>query len=411
MKENNAEIITLSNGSRLCYVKSNSRVGHLAFFFKAGSRWEGANKVGLAHFLEHCIFKGTTKRSALNILSRLDEVGGDLNAYTAKEEICLHATFLNRYTLRALDLMSDLVQNSTFPEKEIEKEKEVIIDEINSYKDSPVDKMMDEFDALFYPNHPLGNNILGSKKTVKAFTRKDLLDFVAAFFTAENLVISYVGNYSKSKLIEKAEEKLKDMPRNANLVLENPPVTVTPFEIRKKESNYQSHAILGADAPNYRDDERSAMHLIINYLGGPAMNSRLNLSIREKYGLAYHVEANYNSYEDTGFWGVLLSSDAKNLNKSIELAKKELQILYDKGMTPLQLKKSKYQFLSQLSIGWEQNSSKALGNGKTLLVFNKLDSLEEIYKKFESVTCEEIFAVCQKYLHPEKLSMLVYENK
>lgn len=411
MKEQAAEIILLSNGAKLSYVKANSRVGHLCFFFKAGSRWEGENNMGLAHFLEHCIFKGTKKRSALSINSRLDEVGGDLNAFTSKEEICVYATFLNKYTIRSMDLIADLVQNSIFPEKEIQKEKKIVIDEINSYKDSPSDRMMDEFDALFFPNHSLGHNILGTKKSVKGFKRQDLLDFVNTFFTADNLVISYVGKYSKQKLVKLAEEKLEGMPKTGNRPETKAPDKSEKFEIRKKESNFQSHVIMGAHAPSYQDKERTALHLLINFLGGPAMNSRLNLSIREKFGLAYHVEANYSAFEDAGFWGIYFSTDQKNLDKAIELARKEMQLLFDKGMTVTQLRRTKYQFLSQFSIGREINSVKALSNGKSVLIYNTVDTLEEIYHEFEAITLNEINAVAKKYLDPHAMSLLIYDKK
>lgn len=411
MKEQAAEIILLSNGAKLSYVKANSRVGHLCFFFKAGSRWEGENNMGLAHFLEHCIFKGTKKRSALSINSRLDEVGGDLNAFTSKEEICVYATFLNKYTIRSMDLIADLVQNSIFPEKEIQKEKKIVIDEINSYKDSPSDRMMDEFDALFFPNHSLGHNILGTKKSVKGFKRQDLLDFVNTFFTADNLVISYVGKYSKQKLVKLAEEKLEGMPKTGNRPETKAPDKSEKFEIRKKESNFQSHVIMGAHAPSYQDKERTALHLLINFLGGPAMNSRLNLSIREKFGLAYHVEANYSAFEDAGFWGIYFSTDQKNLDKAIELARKEMQLLFDKGMTVTQLRRTKYQFLSQFSIGREINSVKALSNGKSVLIYNTVDTLEEIYHEFEAITLDEINAVAKKYLDPHAMSLLIYDKK
>lgn len=411
MNESPAEILNLSNGARLSYVKTNTRVGHICFYFKCGSRIEEAHQIGLAHFLEHSIFKGTTKRNSMWILSRLDEVGGELNAYTSKEEICVHATFLNRYTQRATDLICDLILNSIFPEKEIEKEKEVVIDEINSYKDSPVDRLMDDFDSIYFKGHALGNNILGDKKSVKAIQRKDLLAFVKSYFTADNLVISYVGKYAKAKLVQVLETLLSDMPRQGKAYQFVPPVAAAPFEIRKKESQHQSHAILGAMAPSYTNTDRAAMNLIVNYLGGPAMNSKLNVVIREKHGLAYHVEASYSMFEDCGFWGVLLSAEQKNIDKSIELAKKEIQKLFDFGMTASQLKKSKYQFLSQLSIGWENNNSRALANGKLLLVFDKVESLPETYKRFESISLEEINTAAKKYLDPKGLSMLVYDKK
>ena len=411
MKESPTDIVTLDNGIRLAYVRAKSAVGHVAFYFKGGSRSEPESQPGLAHFLEHCIFKGTHKRKAISILTRLDEVGGELNAFTSKEEICIHATFLNRYTKRAFELISDLLVNSSFPINEIEKEKEVVIDEINSYKDSPLDRLMDEFDRLFFADHPLGNAILGTKKSVKSFKREDLLAFIQSNFTADNLVISYVGREPKQRLIDLIEGHLSNLPSKATSLSWKSPSVPKPFNIRKKESNFQSHAILGGLALSYNSEDRMAMNILINYLGGPAMNARLNLVIREKYGLAYHVEASYAVLEDAGFWGILLSAEQKNIDKSIELATKELQILVEKGMTATQLKKSKYQFLSQLSIGWESNNARTMSNGKTLLIFNRIDSLEETFRKVNGITLDEINATAKKYFDVSQHCMLVYDKK
>jgi len=368
-------------------------------------------KMGLAHYLEHCIFKGTKNHGPMWILSRLDEVGGELNAFTSKEEICVHATFLQKYTNRAFELMSDLVMNSTFPLEEIEKEKEVIIDEINSYKDSPVDRLMDEFDALLFSGNTLGNPILGTKKSVKGLQQEDLLQFIQSNFTADNLVISYVGNESKHQLVHLANRFLSELPPKANNVQFEAPVKAPPFQLRKKESNHQSHAILGAYAPSFRDDDRLMMTLLINYLGGPAMNARLNLVIREKYGLAYYVEASYTVLEDSGYWAILLSAEQKNIDQSIELAKKELFKLSSRGLSKAQLQKLKVQFLGQLSISSESNNARCMANGKTLLVYDRIDTLSETFDKIQAVTLEEINAVASKYFDQNELSILVYDKK
>jgi predicted Zn-dependent peptidase len=411
MKEQPTEITTLPSGIRLAYLKSNSPVGHLAFYFKGGSRSEPMEKMGLAHYLEHCIFKGTKHHGPMWILSRLDEVGGELNAFTAKEEICVHATFLHKYTKRTFELMSDLVMNSTFPLEEIEKEKEVIIDEINSYKDSPVDRLMDEFDALLFPEGTLGNPILGTKKSVKGLQQQDLLQFIQSNFTADNLVISYVGKESQQRLVNLIHECLPKLPLNARNLQFKVPEKAQVFRLRKKESNHQSHAILGAYAPSFRDDDRLMMNLLINYLGGPAMNARLNVVIREKYGLAYHVEANYTALEDSGYWGILLSAEQKNIDKSMELAKKELHKLSTQGLSKAQLQKLKVQFLGQLSIASESNNARCMANGKTLLVYDRIDALSETFRKIQAVQLEEINAVAKKYFTPENVCELVYDKK
>jgi predicted Zn-dependent peptidase len=369
------------------------------------------DKMGLAHYLEHCIFKGTKQHGPMWILSRLDEVGGELNAFTAKEEICLHATFLHKYTKRTFELMSDLVKNSTFPLEEIEKEKEVIIDEINSYKDSPVDRLMDEFDALLFPGNTLGNPILGTKKSVKGLEQEDLLQFIQSNFTADNLVISYVGKESQQRLINLIHECLSELPSNAQNLKFEVPKQAQVFHLHKKESNHQSHAILGAYAPSFRDEDRLMMNLLINYLGGPAMNARLNVVIREKYGLAYHVEANYTALEDSGYWGVLLSAEQKNMEKSIELVKKELHKLSSQGLSKAQLQKLKVQFLGQLSIASESNNARCMANGKTLLVYDRIDTLNETFRKIQAVSLNEINAAVNRYFSPENVCELVYDKK
>ncbi|NDB34546.1 MAG: insulinase family protein [Flavobacteriia bacterium] len=411
MREQPTEIEVLPSGVRIAYLKSNSMVGHFAFYFKGGSRSEPLQKAGLAHFLEHCIFKGTVSHGPMWILTRLDEVGGDLNAFTSKEEICLHATFLNRYTRRAFELIADLVVNSIFPLDEIEKEKEVIIDEINSYKDSPVDRLMDEFDATLFEGNSLGNPILGTKKSVCSLTKSDLHVFLNANFTADNLVISYVGKEPKQRIVQLAEELLSGLPQKAtNLAFEAPSDSL-PFRIRKRESNHQSHAMLGALAPSFRSDDRLMMNMLINYLGGPAMNARLNLVIREKYGLAYHVEANYTALEDTGYWGILLSAEQKNMDKAIGLAQKELGTLCAKGLSQAQLRKLKFQFLSQLSIASESNNARCMANGKTLLVYDHIDSLEDTFRKINGIELDAINAVAKRYLHQDQHCLLVYDRK
>ena len=280
MKKFQPSIFQLSNGVRVVYLHVPNQVAHLGYFFGAGSRHEQKNEVGLAHFLEHCVFKGTQKRKAIHVLSRIDSVGGELNAYTSKEELCLHASFSKEHTARAVDLLSDIAVNATFPEKEIEKEKEVVLDEINSYLDNPSEKIFDDFEALLYNNHPLGNNILGTKKSVQSFTAEHLRTFVQRYFTADNLVISFVGNVPYKRLESYLNRSLEGIPETGNRSAVSPFEAYAPFKKRTNESNYQTHAILGGIAPGYNNEDRIPLSLLINLLGGPALNSRLNLSIR-----------------------------------------------------------------------------------------------------------------------------------
>ena len=399
----------LANGTRLVYLKVPSQVAHLGFFFAAGSRHEGPNQIGLAHFLEHCLFKGTQKRNALHILSRIDAVGGELNAYTAKEEMCLYASFSKEHTQRAIDLLSDISIKSTFPEKEIEKEKEVILDEINSYLDSPSDKIFDDFDAKLFENHPLGQNILGTKESVSSFTQQDLQQYVQQYFTADNLVVSFVGNVPLARLKAALETALSQMPLTAERSVPQPFTVTTPFNEVVKEANYQAHAVLGGLAPSYHDDERVAMSLLINILGGPALNSRLNLSVRERYGYAYSIEANYHTFADTGYWQIYFGSEPKNVNKTLALIDKELDKLREKTLSASQLLQAKRQYKGHLALGMDVNSGLMQGLGKSMLAFGQIDTIAEMHQAIDKITSQEIQALAQKHLRKEVFSSLIFD--
>jgi predicted Zn-dependent peptidase len=399
----------LSNGTRLVYLKVPSQVAHLGFFFAAGSRHESESQIGLAHFLEHCLFKGTHKRKALHILSRIDAVGGELNAYTAKEEMCLYASFSKEHTLRAIDLLSDISINSTFPQKEIEKEKEVILDEINSYLDSPSDKIFDDFDAKLFKGHPLGQNILGTKESVAGFTQQDLQDYVKQYFTADNLVVSFVGNVSLARLKSLLEAALALMPKTANRAQPHPFNSAVSFNEIVHEANYQAHAVMGGLAPSYHNDERIAMSLLINILGGPALNSRLNLSVRERYGYAYSIEANYHTFADTGYWQIYFGSESKNINKTLSLIAKELEKLQNKPLSTSQLAQAKKQFKGHLALGMDVNSGLMQGLGKSMLAFGQIDTIAEMHQAIDKITVQEIQALAQQYFSRDQLSSLVFD--
>ncbi len=399
----------LANGTRLVYLKVPSQVAHLGFFFAAGSRHEGPNQIGLAHFLEHCLFKGTQKRNALHILSRIDAVGGELNAYTAKEEMCLYASFSKEHTQRAIDLLSDISINSTFPEKEIEKEKEVILDEINSYLDSPSDKIFDDFDAKLFENHPLGQNILGTMESVSSFTQQDLQQYIQQYFTADNLVVSFVGNVPLARFKVALEAALSQMPLTAERSVPQPFTFTTPFKEVLKEANYQAHAVLGGLAPSYHDDERVAMSLLINILGGPALNSRLNLSVRERYGYAYSIEANYHTFADTGYWQIYFGSEPKNVNKTLTLIDKELDKLREKTLSASQLLQAKRQYKGHLALGMDVNSGLMQGLGKSMLAFGQIDTIAEMHQAIDKITSQEIQVLAQKHLRKEVFSSLIFD--
>jgi predicted Zn-dependent peptidase len=399
----------LSNGVRVVYLHVPSQVAHIGFFYGAGSRYEKENEVGLAHFLEHCVFKGTTHRKALHILSRIDSVGGELNAYTSKEELCLHASFLKEHVTRTVELLSDISINSTFPKKEIEKEKEVILDELNSYLDSPSDKIFDDFEAVLFKDHPLGNNILGTKESVEGFKHADLKNYVETYFTADNLVVSFVGNVTYKRLETLLEKNLAGMSKTAERAPIDNFSNYKPFQIRTTEANYQAHAVLGGIAPSYKSDDRIGMSLLINILGGPALNSRLNLSVREKYGLAYSVEASYSSFVDTGFWQIYYGCEGKNIDRAKDLIYKELNFISTRELSSVQLKRAKEQFKGHLALGMDSNNGLMQGLGKSMLAFNQIDTIDEIHQEIDKITSSDLLRLAIEYFQNQRVSELIFD--
>ena len=402
-------IISLSNGIRLVYMHALSAVAHMGVTILAGSRYEQSNEEGLAHFLEHCIFKGTTNRRSLHILSRLDSVGGELNAYTTKEEICVYASFTKEHTARASELLADIIINSNFPEKEIKKEKEIVIDEINSYLDSPSEKIFDDFENHLFKNHPLGANILGTKESVSGFTREDLMRYTERFFFAENIVISYVGEVAIEKVIKILEKDFSNLKRSSTQLKPSTFETYKPFKIRSKEANFQAHAVIGGLAPGYNSEQRRGMTLLTNVLGGPALNSRLILSIREKYGYTYNIEAIYAPYADIGYWSIYFGTDQKYLEKTLKQVYKEIRLMCNEALNEQQLIKAKTQLKGQLALSLDSNSGIMLGLGKSLLLFNQIDSIQEIYAGIDRLSVKELRDISQSYFSESNISELIFE--
>ena len=309
---------------RLVYLPWNTPVSHAGVFIATGSRYETAKEQGLAHFIEHTLFKGTKKRSSAEVLTRLESVGGELNAYTGREETTVYASFLAVHSLRALELLSDIVFDATFPEKELEKEKEVVIDEIDSYLDTPSEQIFDDFEELLFPNQPFGANILGTPKKVRSFTQDHVIQFVKKHYVPENMVISYVGK-TPFETIKKHIEHL--FTRH---IVPLPSVMVSAqhsekFEVKTKKTVHQSHCVTGGIAPSLRSDERIAMSLLNNHLGGPAMSSVLNMALREKNGLTYNNESHYDAYSDTES-SKSISEQRQKASKSASISSKKNSI-------------------------------------------------------------------------------------
>lgn len=405
------QIIELSNGLKVVYLFSPSAVSHLGITFLAGSRYEQSNEVGLAHFLEHCIFKGTQKRKTVHILSRLDSVGGELNAYTTKEEICVYASFVENHFNRAAELLSDIVQNSVFPEKEIEKEKEIVLDELNSYLDAPSDKIMDDFEALLFPNHPLGNNILGSPESVDSFTRQQLLDYTKRFFVASNAVVSFVGSTKLPQVKARLEKYFGQLEKGEVKITPLPFTESIPIQKSSAESNYQAHGMIGGIAPGYSSDDRRAMTLLTNVLGGPALNSRLTLTVREKYGYSYNIEASYTPFAETGYWYVYFGTDQKYLKKTKDLVLKELKKMREVPFTAKQLAEAKEQLKGHIALSLDSNVGLMQGLGKSLLLFGQIDTIATIHQEIDALTIEDLQQAAIRYFNVDNMSELLFEVK
>jgi predicted Zn-dependent peptidase len=402
------QLYQLSNGIRLIHQEVKSNVGHLGVIINAGSRDEEADEQGIAHFIEHSIFKGTKKRKAYHVLSRIEDVGGELNAYTTKEETAIYASFLTPYYNRAAELLSDIVFNSVFPEKELEREKEVVMEEINSFKDSPAELIFDEFDELIFDGHPIARNILGTPETLRSFDRDKIRAFISKNYHTDQMVISSVGNIPFSRIKSMVEKYFGEHPASlrskSRLKFEN----YTPGSRSEAKDTHQTHCILGNVAFDNQHPQRIALVLLNSLLGGQALNSRLNLSLRERKGMAYNVESGYTAYTDTGIFNVYFGTDKENLEKAIQIVLKEFRQLKDISLGTLQLSKAKKQLIGQLAIAADNHEELMLTIGKSYLLFDKVDPMVRVFEKIESVSAVDILEVANIILDKNQLSQLVY---
>ena len=400
---------TLPNGIRIIHSQVNSsRVSHIGLFINAGSRDEEADEQGMAHFIEHTIFKGTKKRKAYHILNRLDSVGGDLNAYTTKEYTCIYASFLDEHYQRALDLITDISFFSTFPEKELTREKEVIVDEINSYLDSPGELIFDEFEEQVYTGHSIGRNILGTIEHVKGFKKKSVQDFVRKHYTTNRIVFSSVSSLPFSKVKRMAERYLGDIPATESEPVRKAYDLYTPTQATTERDGYQAHYMIGNVTYGSNDDRRRGMVLLNNVLGGPAMNSRLNLGIREKYGFTYNIESNYTPYSDTGLFSLYLGTDPSYLKRSIKLALKEMQKLRTTKLGTTQMHNARQQLIGQIALSSENRANTMLSLGRSLLLYNKVDSLDDIYAAIMAINSSEVLEIANEVFDEKQMSSLTF---
>lgn len=401
------ETYTLPNGIRGIHRQVRSGVTHCALVVNSGSRDERPSEYGIAHFTEHALFKGTERRKAYQVNCRLENLGGELNAYTTKEDTTLHATTLRHDFSRAVELISDVIFRSTYPEKELRKEREVIADEINTYKDSPSERIYDDFEDMIFAGSELGHNILGSKASIQRISTAEIKSFVGRTYTTDQMVFSSIGNFSAKSAQAVAERYLSDFQPTKREYQRIVPAVYEAFDKRISRHTHQSHGIIGTRGYGITDERRLPLALLVNILGGPSANSLLNLLLREKYGLSYNVEASYTPYSDSGIVGIYFSSDHANTEQCIELIEEEIARLRGELITPRRLQVAKRQFVAQMAISMESNEGYMLGAGKSFLLYKDIDTLEEAYKKVMAITAEQIMEVAKDSL--ANLSRLIYK--
>ena len=400
----------LPNGIKIIHRHRAGELSHLALMVNAGMRDEKENENGLAHFIEHMAFKGTKRRKAYHILSCLENVGGDLNAFTTKEETCIHASFLKEHINKAMDLFADVMFNSTFPENEMEKEKEVILDEINSYRDSPADEIYDEFENLLYKGHQLGRNILGTIDLVSGYTRNDIVKFQKQHYAPDRMVLACIGNISFAEFFKLANKYFADYQGDA-VPYERIPFVPNPTATKVEErTNHLTHVIMGGLAYPYNDSRKLKMILLNNILGGPGMNSRLNLNIREKYGFAYTIESQYNAYSDTGNYTIYIGVDPHSQERSVELVYKELNKLMTQKLGTLQLSNAKKQLIGQVALSNESGMNDLLSMVRAGFYEEHIETLPETIAKLEKITSADLLEVANDVYDRDKVNLLIFRS-
>ena len=405
-----ATIFILPNGLRFVHRRTLSPVAHCGLHINTGTRDEQLAENGIVHLIEHMFFKGTSKRSAYHINNRLENVGGELNAFTTKEETVLHATVLKSDIEKAIELIADMAFRSTFPEKELVKEKEVIIDEINSYKDNPSELIFDDFDELLFAASPLGRPILGTAESLKNILPDHIKTFTAQHYRTSQMVFSTIGKFSPKRIEQLINKHFGEFENtHANNKLRQLPPAYKIFQVEKERNTFQAHCVMGNRAYSFNDKKRIGLALLTNYLGGPAANSRLNTLLREKHGLVYTIEANYTPYCDCGSATIYFGTDKGNLDQCFDLINKELTLVCTKLFGTAQLHRIKKQLLGQLSISSDNAESQMLSQGKSLTVYNSVETFEQLKAKIDALSAMELQEIANEIFSKDKLSTLIYK--
>lgn len=399
---------TLPNGIRLLHVPSASAISHACIIVNSGSRDETASQSGLAHFIEHLVFKRTEKRNTNQILNRLESVGADLNAYTTKEYTCIHASFLHPYLDRTLELFNDIVFHSTFPEDEMEKEKGVILDEIASYLDQPEEAIYDDFEDIVFAEHPLGRNILGTTESVNALNRQDITDFMEANYRTDQIVVAVLGNYSLAKAVKIFSRHYTDIPENLQQERRIAPLATLALERIDKKPIMQAHTMIGSTAYSLHHPFKAGLLLLNNLLCGTGMSSILNLEIREKHGIAYSIESGYSPLSDTGIFTVYFGTDKEKVDRALSLIYREFRKIREKPLTEVQLQKAKNKFIGQIALGEENRIGLIVSMAKSLIDYNRIDDLETVFTKIQTVSTADMADIANEILDEKKLSILSF---
>lgn len=398
---------TLPNGIRGIHRQVRNSVAHCALVIGTGSRDEHPDEFGLAHFTEHAFFKGTRRRKAWQVNCRLENLGGELNAFTTKEDTTIHATTLRGDFAKAVELIADIAFRSTFPDRELEREKEVIVDEINTYKDSPADMIYDTFEDMLFAGSELGHNILGRKASLMRYDGDAIRSFTARTHTTDQMVFSSIGSFSARTAETIAARYLATQPASVRRFERVASAPCVPFGKTVARHTHQTHCIIGNRACGIGDERRLPLALLTNILGGPCANSLLNVVVREKNGLSYNIEASYTPYSDTGLVAIYFSSDHANADQCISLIEEQLHRLHTVPLTPRQLSMAKKQFIAQLAISSESNESYMLSAGKSLLAHGRVDTMEAVYAKIRSLTAAQLTEAAEEVF--TNMSRLIYK--
>ena len=442
---------TLDNGLRIIHLPSDSKVVYCGYQINAGTRNEEPGEEGLAHFCEHVTFKGTERRKAWHILNCLESVGGDLNAYTNKEGTVYYSAILKEHIARAVDLLSDIVFHSVYPQAEIDKEVEVICDEIESYNDSPAELIYDEFENILFKGSPLGHNILGTAEQVRSFKTEDALRFTRKLYRPDNAIFFAYGDIDFKKLVKLIRKALGECPKGRELacsadcksaetpteerIAEETPTGETPteemeagdanhkvqsskFKVQSKvagktivmqKNTHQAHVMIGTRAYDVNDDRRMPLYLLNNMLGGPGMNAKLNLALREHNGLVYTVESTMVAYGDTGTWSIYFGCDEHDVKHCLRLVRKELDKFMQKPLSDAQLKAAKKQIKGQIGVACDNRENFALDFGKSFLHYGWEKNVDRLYEQVDEITAAQIQAVAQELFDKDRLTTLIFK--